>query len=151
MHADKNSMCDLARVTLLFKFLSLLGVMFVTVDPPVSPVLTIGSKLGKNYACTYLGEWEGTLLKSTALNRIPGGGFKAPSGFSCAIAKRRKTESSYSVTFPKHSCIAHILTKKMPGQVRSGHQRRIVDPTKEKFAITPELEFLTDRFLLLRF
>ena len=31
------------------------------------------------------------------------------------------------------------MTKKY--QVRSGHQRRFVDPTSEKFAITPELVF----------
>ena len=29
----------------------------------------------------------------------------------------------------------------MPGQVRSGHQWRIVDPISEKFAVPPELEF----------
>ena len=34
---------------------------------------------------------------------------------------------------------------------RSGHQRRFVDPISEKFAITPELEFFTDQFLLFRF
>ena len=41
----------------------------------------------------------------TMCNPIPGGGLFAPrpSGFSCAIAKRRKTESSYLVTFSKHS------------------------------------------------
>ena len=38
----------------------------------------------------------------------------------------------------------------MPGQVRSGHQRRFVDPTSENFAITPELEILTDQFFSLQ-
>ena len=39
----------------------------------------------------------------------------------------------------------------MPGQVRSGHQRRFLDPTSEKFAITPELELFTYRFILFSF
>ena len=48
-----------------------------------------------------------------------GGGSKPPSGFYCAITKRRKTESSYSVTFPKHSL--RIFWQKIAGsgQVRS--------------------------------
>ena len=46
---------------------------------------------------------------------------------------------------------AHFDKEKLPGQVRSGHQRRFVHPTSEKFANTPVLEFLTDKFLLFRF
>ena len=37
--------------------------------------------------------------------------------------------------------IANILAKKLPGQVRLGHQRRFVDPTSEKFAIPPKVDF----------
>ena len=65
-----------------------------------------------------------------------------PSGFSCAFVKRRKIESSYLVTFSKHS-LRTFWRKNLPGQVRSGHRRRFVDPTSEKFAVTPELEFFT--------
>ena len=93
--------------------------------------------------------WEQAKFSLT-LFRAGGGGFKAPSGFSFAIAKRPKAESSYLVTFPNFS-LRIFHKKKMPGQVRSGHQRRFVDPTSEKFAITPELEFLTEQFLLCRF
>ena len=35
----------------------------------------------------------------------------------------------------------------MQGHVGSGHQNGFVDPTSEKFAITSELEFFTERFL----
>ena len=30
--------------------------------------IATGSKLGRNYACTYLGKWEGMLLESSALD-----------------------------------------------------------------------------------
>ena len=39
----------------------------------------------------------------------------------------------------------------MPGEVRSGHQSGFVDSTSEKFAITSELEYFTERFPLFRY
>ena len=65
-----------------------------------------------------------------------GGGFSAPSGFSCAIAKLRKIESSYLAGFL--AFIAHILTKKSPGQVRSPeaiywpHLRKVCDHARAR-------------------
>ena len=46
------------------------------------------------------------------------------------MAKRRKIFSSYLVTFPNYSL--RTFQKKMPGQVRSGHQSGFVDLTSEK-------------------
>ena len=90
-------------------------------------------------------------IADPSFNPIRGGEwafFGPPSGFSCATAKRRKTESSYLLTFSKHS-LRTFWHKKSPGQVMSGHKRQFVDPTSEKFAILPELEFFTDRFLFI--
>ena len=44
---------------------------------------------------------DGSFMTFGEFNPIPDGGrpFRPPSGFSCAIAKRRKIESSYLVTF----------------------------------------------------
>ena len=88
-----------------------------------------------------------------SLNPIPGGGgLLAPSPLRfflchCQTPEDRKLIlADFFQTF-----IAHILTKKLPGQVRSGYQRWFVDPTSEKFAIPPELEFFTDKFPLFRF
>ena len=78
--------------------------------------------------------------------RAGGGAKRPPSGFSRATPKRLEISSSYSVTFSKHSLCA--VWQKMPGQVRSGHQNRLVGPTSE---ITPEVEFFTEQFHLLRF
>ena len=47
--------------------------------------------------------------------------------------------SSYLVTFHNYSLCT--IKKKMPGQMRSGHQSGFVDTTTEKFAIMSELEF----------
>ena len=77
-----------------------------------------------------------------------GGGGLPPSGFSCVIAKRRKIESSYLVTFSKLS-MRTFRQKKLLGQVRSGHQRRFVDPTSEKFVIAlsfSRINFLSSGF-----
>ena len=46
--------------------------------------------------CVILRPFPGSVL---TLFRVWGGGFSAPSGVSCAIAKRRKTESSYLLIF----------------------------------------------------
>ena len=54
---------------------------------------------------------------------IRGGAFSAPSGFSCVIGKRGKTESPYLVTFSKYS-LRTFWQKKLPGQVRSGQVTR---------------------------
>ena len=89
-----------------------------------------------------------------AFNPIPGGGgsLRTPFRFSCAIAKRCKILSSYWVSFSNHSLriFQQNKTKKLPGQVRSDHHSGLVDPTSEKFAITSELVFFAERFLLFR-
>ena len=71
-----------------------------------------------------------------------------PSGFSCATAKRRKTESSYLVMFSKYS---FRTFQQKSCWARSGHQRQFVELTSEKFAIPPDLEFSTDQFPLWSF
>ena len=60
-------------------------------------------------------------LSDFSFNPIPGGvPLRAPSGFSCVIAKRRNTESLYSVTSPKHSLCTFWQKKNAgSGQVRS--------------------------------
>ena len=68
------------------------------------------------------------LLAPITLFRAGGGLTGPPSGFSCAIAKRRKIFSSYLVTLPNYS-LRTSQKEKLPGQARSGHQSRFVDPT----------------------
>ena len=63
------------------------------------------------------------------------------------MAKRRKIFSSYLVIFPNYSL--RTFQKKWPGQVSSGHQSGLVDPTSEKLALTSQLELFTERFPLL--
>ena len=87
------------------------------------------------------------LFIALTLFRAGGGAFRPPSGFSCAIAEHRNIERSYLVPFSRHS-LRTFWHAKIPGQVRSGHQRRFVDPASERFAITPELKIFTDRFSL---
>ena len=73
---------------------------------------------------------------SASLNPVPDrGGGDALAGFSRAIPKQLEISSSYLVTFLNIICT--YSGKKMPGQVRPGHQSGFVEPTSEKFAITP--------------
>ena len=85
------------------------------------------------------------------VNPILGGGLfgPPPSGFSCAIVKHGKIESSYLATFSKHSLRTFRQKNTGSGQVRS--PEAVVDPVSGKFVITPELEIFTDRFFLFRF
>ena len=87
------------------------------------------------------------------LSSIPGEGgpLKPPFRFSCAMAKRRKIFSSYLVTFPQYSLSTFQQKIINPGQVRSGHQSGVLDPTSEKFTITSELEFFTEPFPSFRY
>ena len=68
---------------------------------------------------------------------------RPPQVFLRAIPKRLEISSSYLVTFPKYSLPAS--GKKVAG---SGHQSKFVDPTSEKFAVMPEVEFFMVQFHL---
>ena len=80
---------------------------FCTTRPPPGVSLIWHLKTPNFY-----GRWANQMFRPPAsfvtLNQYltlfgAGGGFWAPSGFSCAIAKRRKIESSYLVNFSRHS------------------------------------------------
>ena len=95
----------------------------------------------------------GTMRKvrdSHNLTLFRAGGLQGPlQVFACAMAKRVKIFSSYLATFPYYSLCR--FQQKIPGQIRSGHQSGFFYPTSEKFAITSELEFFTERFPLFRY
>ena len=86
--------------------------------------------------------------------RQPYSGWEEGGGFSPPPPQVFIVPLLNAATLKAHTwwiCTNIHCAKKLPGQVRSGHQWRFVNPTSEKFAIPPELELFMGRFIFFKF